>query len=123
MQAWGNSSSDKAQTSSTKAGSGGINIEACKDVNFDITQISLDGDVSVGVGVSINQKAAETTEKSLSISAEISTEDGPDGGLDIDGEVSSELTSIQSGGKVTFEPLTEEQKSRLGNNRGTARGR
>ena len=117
------SSSDKAQTTNITVGSGGINIEAGKDVNFEGTQVNSDGDVTVGAGGSVNQKAAESSEKSLSISAEISTEDGPDGGLDIDGEVSSELTSIQSGGKVTFEPLTAEQKSRLGNNAGTARGR
>lgn len=107
------SSSSTAQAGSIKAGSGGINISAGKDVSFEGTKLKSDGDTTVDAGGNVNLKAAKSTATTTSFGVEgsIDAEKGSEGSKkegSISGnaayanKIDSDATSIDSGGKVSI---------------------
>lgn len=107
------SASSQAQTSSIKAGSGGISISAGQDANFEGTGLKSTGDTTIEAGRSVNLKAAKNTETSTSFGVEagIGAEKGDEGSkksgslgvsASYANKVDSEVTSIDSGGKVSI---------------------
>lgn len=107
------SASSQAQTSSIKAGSGGISISAGQDANFEGTALNSSGDTAIEAGRSVNLKAAKNTETSTSFGVEagIGAESGDEGSkksgslgasASYANKVDSDVTSINSGGKVSI---------------------
>jgi adhesin HecA-like repeat protein len=122
-------SSKTAQVGSLKGGT--ISVKAANDINLEGTKIKSKGDTSLEAGNNVNLKAAENSEISTGFGANLSggsskndegssksAEGGANVSLGIN--VTSETTSIDSGGTLTIKGKTvTNQEADLSSKKGT----